>query len=193
MRKDEQLNLKISQLNSKQAEVDSQGCRIRGLTQEVRNMKLEKDRVSTQEDCNLCLSASGAKLYKKGVPRQHYDSNDGLIYRHLDSLEGIVYKYKTSEFFNKVEFTLLYNKSDPYKLESSIDGITWSQIVDFSNMDCKGKQIVYFEKRKLQYLCIRLNRSVGYYENHNWIKVGEGDVIAMLDTTTGERKNVGQQ
>ena len=96
------------------------------------------------------------------------------------------YEFQDIELINKVEFTL--NVAYGYSIESSIAGYNWAPIVEYPEMVCKGRQIVYFKKTKMKYLRIKLK----VYTQYFWINITDGDVVAALDTTTGVRKNQGQ-
>jgi len=124
-------------------------------------------------DPNMCLTENGGKLLS--TPSSITEDN------------MVIYEFKDRrELINKVEFTL--NVAQGYALDSSFDGINWTLIVEFPDMVCRGRQIVYFKKTKMRYLRIKLKVYTGFF----WINVRDGDVVAVLDTTTGVRKNQGQ-
>ena len=127
-------------------------------------------------------------------PEPNYDFSTSPLRNYLGASTGIVFKFKNWQFLNKVQFTLMHtvktNYSCSYKLESSMDGITWATFMDVSGADCEGRQTIFFEKRTMQFLCIRLK--IDDVFSKCFIKIDERDVVLMLDTISGERKNTGQ-
>ena len=129
-------------------------------------------------------------LFSQLPPLQH----------HLGASPGLVYKFKTLESLNKVQFSVLdtMNMSISehecsYTIEGSLDGKKWSTFVNFTGAKCKGQQTVFFAKQQLEYLCIRLKAESNLGKFGEWhIKIDESDVVLMLDTVSGERRNVGQ-
>ena len=123
-----------------------------------------------EEDPNMCLAENGGNLFS------NYSNN-------------VEYRFNDSELINKVVFTLT-KKVEGYTIEFSMHGLSWTKIADFTDIECDGRQVVYFKKTRMKYLRIQSNSSVN--SGTNWIKMEDGDVVAVLDTTTGVRKNEGQ-
>jgi len=181
-------------LSSQKRQLESQKQRAAKYQKELQQEHQRSDKLSKEnthlkhkleEEPNMCLFKNGGQILRQGF---------GLdVDYQFFSKEKVICKFQDSELINKVEFTLLFPGSESYTIESSIDGRTWSQLVDFSNKNCKGRQVVYFKKTNMKYLCIKLSRQINLYRDPtNWMKVENGDVVAILDTTTIERKNQGQ-
>jgi len=174
-------------INAKKAKIKTLQNKLNELTMKWKNA-----------DINLRPSAEvvgrsprlNKLLFSQLPPLQH----------HLGASPGIVYKFKTPENLNKIQFSVLdtmnMNISEhecSYTIEGSMDGKKWSTFVNFTGSKCKGLQTVFFEKQQLEYLCIRLKAENNLGKFGEWhIKIDESDLVLMLDTVSGERKNLGQ-
>ena len=120
---------------------------------------------------------------------------------YLGESPGVMYKLNSTKYVNKVQFTLMntadISSSDyycSYTIESSTDkncwSWNWSTVVDFTGLKCRGRQTVFFEKRPMMYMCVRLKNYDG--AGKYFFEIDESDAVLMLDTTSGARVNLGQ-
>jgi len=91
------------------------------------------------------------------------------------------YVFDNIEFINNIRFDV---RTDPqskfsYAIESSVDGLKWLTLAEFSN--CRGEQNIYFPMQDMKYLC--------FHSNNVQFVVKEDSVVLLLDTKSGERKN----
>jgi len=126
---------------------------------------------------NICLSTLGAKVIKAVKSEQSdvdvvingqsnakdYDQKKGYAMSRIG--EGLEVELSTKQKINKIKI-LLHNKDEiisrkakvqksySYRMETSLDGITWEVITDFSNYKCSSWQTVYFEDRRVKYIRI---------------------------------------
>ena len=167
-----QLELKEQQLAYKSNQLSDEAERTAKLKQKL------------EEDPNMCLIKNGGRLLHQRMYLPDYLNN------YLTN-NKVVFEFQDTELINKVEFTLSYD-DQKYTIESSLDGRHWTQLADFSDNKCTGRQVVYFRKTKMRYLAILLNYEY-MYRNYNWINVKNGSIVAMLDTNTIVRRNWGQE
>eukprot|EP00092_Neocalanus_flemingeri_P020268 GFUD01021950.1.p1 GENE.GFUD01021950.1~~GFUD01021950.1.p1 ORF type:complete len:396 (+),score=66.55 GFUD01021950.1:74-1261(+) len=125
------------------------------------------------ENVNMCSEKNGAKIV------------DGTTICQRISVE-----LNTDYVINKIEF-LLWNfdqRSYSYILESSLDGIKWSTILDCRDLKCKGGQTIFFGAKRMKFISVKGTNNTARNNNFH-IQI----FIATLDTTTSERKNIGME
>ena len=149
---------------------------------------------------------------------------------YLGDSPGVVFKLNSIEYVNKLQFTL-NNTADntssnyycSYTIETCMDekwsSRNWTTVVDFSGIKCRGRQTVFFEKRRMLYICVRLKnydrfdragklknydcpgKLKNYYREEKLknyrarscsFEIDESDAVLMLDTLSGARVNLGQ-
>jgi len=171
-------------LTAQRSELETQKQQIKTLKHQIfsKTNKLDDEvsltaklRRKLEDDPNMCLALNGGKI--------HYSSASSYT-----SDKKVVYEFKDSELINKVEFNLYVTCAYGYTIESSTDNSNWTLIAEYSDMVCRGRQTVYFKKMKMKYLRIKLKVSDRGMRFH----INDGDVVAVLDTTTGVRNNQGQ-
>jgi len=155
-----------------------------------------------RSNMNVCLAKNGAKLVDGGVkpdgcclrePPYNYAHFRGYTWNNLNG--RITVQLKEEYMINKIEF-LLWDKdarSFSYILESSLDGVTWSSLLDCSGLDCKSTQTIFFEARPVKFISVMgtvRTLDVGRWVSNILMIVS---LSAMLDSTTSERKNTGMK
>jgi len=172
---------------------------------------------------NLCLSSLGAKVIK--ALKSDYSDVDvvinGLTNSNDYSLkrgyamsrigERLEVELPSRQKINKIKI-LLHDKLSSveaykdysYKIETSLDGVTWELIEDFSAYRCKSWQTVYFKDRRVKLIGIvgtaafshkitGLTEQMNLQPPSNHIHIVA--LEAMLDTNTEkeDRKNSGMR
>jgi len=122
---------------------------------------------------NLCLSFMGAKIVK--ALESDYSLVDVVINGLTDANaytqkrgyamsrigERLEVELSSKQKINKIKI-LLHDKQSlvesykyySYKIETSLDGVTWELIEDFSNYKCTSWQTVYFKDRRVKFIGI---------------------------------------
>jgi len=152
-----------------------------------------------QSNMNVCLAKNGAKLVEGYVtcegcclrdPPHYYTFSSGFTYA-VESDPRITVELKEEYMINRIEF-LLWDKearSCSYVLESSLDGVTWSSLLDCREFDCKSTQTIFFGARPMKFISVKgtLNRLSPVLLIVSF--------SATLDSTTSEsdRKNTGMK
>eukprot|EP00092_Neocalanus_flemingeri_P020682 GFUD01022412.1.p1 GENE.GFUD01022412.1~~GFUD01022412.1.p1 ORF type:complete len:425 (+),score=76.47 GFUD01022412.1:50-1324(+) len=156
------------------------------------------------EDVNVSLAKNGAKLIA-GEPKDcnssclrepphNYDDGSGYTFNNLG--QRVTVELSKEYMINKIEF-LLWDRDDrsySYTLECSLDGITWTTVLDCRDMGCKSMQTIFFGPKRMKFISVTGTRNTydddGDPESQNFHIV---NFIATLDLTTSPRMNSGMK
>jgi len=155
------------------------------------------------ENVNVCLEDNGAQIVhgfeaNEGAcirrPPHEYDDQTGYTWNRLG--ERITVKFKREYMINKVEFLLfdLDSREYAYILESSLDGINWSTVLDCTRMDCDSTQTIFFPTKPMKFISVKGTKNT-YEGGEDDEEEGEHfhivKILATLDTTDSEKTNSG--
>jgi len=155
------------------------------------------------ENVNVCLKDNGAQIVHgmeqfegsciRGPPHE-YAQHVGYTYNKID--ERISVKFKREYMINKVEFHLwdLDDREYAYILESSLDGINWTTILDCTMLDCISTQTIFFPSKPMKFISVKGTKKsfaeeVEDDEEDDDFRIVQ--MLATLDTTDSEKHNTG--
>eukprot|EP00092_Neocalanus_flemingeri_P023476 GFUD01025457.1.p1 GENE.GFUD01025457.1~~GFUD01025457.1.p1 ORF type:complete len:432 (-),score=65.91 GFUD01025457.1:167-1462(-) len=160
-------------------------------------------------DVNVALAKTGAKLVAGNPigcnssclrePPHNYDDGSGYTFNKLG--QRVTVELSKEYVINKIGF-LLWDRDDrsySYTLEYSLDGITWSIVLDCREMSCKSMQTIFFGRKRMKFISVSGTRNTygyGYAEleiptNRKTFHIV--NFSATLDLTTSPRKNSGME
>jgi len=154
------------------------------------------------ENVNVCLENNGAKLVAGKPtygddsclrePPLSYNGLSGYTYNELG--QRITVELNTEYMINKIEFLLwdLDDRRYSYILQSSMDGINWSTVLDCRELDCKSTQTIFFEAKRMKFISVKGTRNT-YTKDRQSQNFHIVSFLATLDTTTSQNKNGGMK
>jgi len=202
---------------------DSELCEAMCLQDNIAKSKNSRKVIINE---NLCLSSRGARVKKADFgnssrnaiidgKRNTNDYDLGGGYAMTNIGERMEVRLPAKQKINKIkilfhdreakivlgQFMDQVKKDYSYKIESSLDGLNWELVADFSKYKGRSWQTVYFQERRMMYIGIvgtnsfRENKYLGKYGSSVPLcldttlpsKIHVLAIEAMLDTDTEEK------
>jgi len=151
---------------------------------------------------NLCLSSLGAKIIKAVKSEQSdvdvvlngqtndkdYTQRRGYAMSRIG--KRLEVELSSCQKINKIKILLHDQRSliemqkyYSYRVETSLDGVTWEEMADFSNYRCKSWQSIHFPDRRVKYIGIVGTRAYTQKIAASSLKSFSTDQLEILGTT----------